>query len=193
MITKTFNIPSTNNITGIMNKMACQNPDEDGLQECGFLVGTKCVADRKNWFMVTPDFIRRLKVVGCFSYSKYMDWGFNGNKGKVSGLPFNEVAEDRGDSDHFIKEGSIGEKPDSSPMRALQTGNNDRGGSSSDERSPSDDMTRRRITCLVCQNPAVAKGDDGIYLCAEHHEKRKSGRPIGVLMNDYKKLMEEKP
>lgn len=189
--TKTFNIISTNNITGTMKRMACQNPDEEGLQECGFLVGARCIADKKNQFIVTPDFVRRLKVVGCHSYSKYMDWGFNGKQNEMSGLPFNEVAEDRRDSDYFIKEGGFGEKPDSIPMRALQESNHDRGGDSDHIGSSVSDM-RRRITCLVCQKPAVAKGQDGIYLCAEHNEKRKAGRPIGVLMDDYKRLMEEK-
>ena len=56
---------------------------QDGKEECGFLVGAKCKADPNNPFIVTDDFHRRLKIVGCQSWSKYLDWRNNGRQDKV--------------------------------------------------------------------------------------------------------------
>jgi hypothetical protein len=47
---------------------------QDGKEDCGFLVGAKCKADQNNPFTVTADFHRKLKIVGCASWSKYLDY-----------------------------------------------------------------------------------------------------------------------
>lgn len=53
----------------------CQMQTKDGRDECGFLCGAKCRADPKNPFVVTGDFHDRLKIVGCQSWQRYMDYG----------------------------------------------------------------------------------------------------------------------
>jgi len=52
----------------------CQMVVDDELEECGFLIGARCKADPGNPFFVTPDFTRRLKIVGCNSWQRNLDY-----------------------------------------------------------------------------------------------------------------------
>jgi hypothetical protein len=166
-------------------KKCCQNLTNTGIEECGLKVGAKCMADRSNTFIITPDFIKKLKVVGCKSYSKYMEWN-DGNTNTMSELQEHKMVENRRGSSGSIPEGRIGKTEDPSPMRSLQPGNTDRRGSTDNIRpSHCDIMTRKRITCMVCGIPAVAMGSDGIYLCATHQEKKKAGWTLGNLMKKW--------
>ena len=166
-----------------MIKKACQNPTDEGLNECGLSVGSKCVADRSNTFIITPDFIRKLKIVGCKSYSKYMEWN-DGNTDTVQGLPEHEMVEGRTSSGSGVTERSNREDNGTTPMRSLQESGADQRGYTDNFGSIEYDMTRKRLLCFVCSKPAVALGEDGIYLCDYCHERRKAGKPLSKMMDE---------
>lgn len=164
---------------------ACQETTKDGVKECGFLVGSKCMANRQHSFIVSADFIRRLKIVGCSSWSRYLDWEEkNGNFNQMQELQEHEMVENRRGSSGSIPEGRIGKTEDASPMRSLFESDTDRRGSAHNLRSPDCDIMRRTIVCFVCGVPAVMMGSDGIYLCADHQEKKKSGKSLGKMKDE---------
>jgi len=180
--TKVLNVWSAINVMSEM-KLACQNLTHTGIEECGLKVGAKCVADRSNTFIITPDFIKKLKVVGCKSYSKYMEWT-NDNTDQMPGVQKHPVEQDRRDCNHSIPERSLGEEDGIAPVSSLSKSDNDGRRDTGDIGSTGHDIMRTRITCMVCGIPAVAMGSDGIYLCAEHHERKKAGKSIGKMMDE---------
>ena len=60
----------------------CQMQTDEGLKECGFLIGSKCMKDPNRPFFITIDVHKALKIVGCASWSKYMEYD-NGRTDKV--------------------------------------------------------------------------------------------------------------
>jgi len=168
-----------------MIKKACQNPTDEGLNECGLSVGSKCVADRSNTFIITPDFIRKLKIVGCKSYSKYMEWN-DGNTDTVQGLPEHEMVEGRTSSGSGVTERSNREDNGTTPMRSLQeSGADQRGYTDNFGSAHCDIMARRSLVCFICGKPACAKTEDSIYLCFECNDRRKAGKSLGKLKDEF--------
>jgi hypothetical protein len=47
---------------------------EDGIIECGYLVGGYCKADPKNPVRINKWVHDALKIVGCASWNKYLEW-----------------------------------------------------------------------------------------------------------------------
>lgn len=68
----------------------CQMQTEDGLLECGFLLGAKCTKDPNNPIWVSNDATRLLKIVGCASWSRYMEYD-NGRTNQMQKLPISKV------------------------------------------------------------------------------------------------------
>lgn len=52
----------------------CQMVVDDELEECGFLIGARCKADPENPFWVTFELTKRLKIVGCNSWQRNLDY-----------------------------------------------------------------------------------------------------------------------
>ena len=113
--------------------VCCQFFENDERIECGFLVGSKCKANKEKNLTITGDRLELLRVVGCQSFQRYFDHAQRREKfgeeavGKERGeepftgrtanqmplLPESEVGTYRGDkpigkpvSMHILQEGS---------------------------------------------------------------------------------------
>jgi len=182
--TKVLNVWSAINVMSEM-KLACQNLTHTGIEECGLKVGAKCVADRSNTFIITPDFIKKLKVVGCKSYSKYMEWT-NDNTDQMPGVQKHPVEQDRRDCNHSIPERGLGEEDGIAPVSPLSKSDNDGRRDTGDIRpAHCDIMARRSLVCFICGKPACAKTEDSIYLCFECNDRRKAGKSLGKLKDEF--------
>ena len=139
-------------------KMYCQEITEDGILECGFLVGGKCKADPNHPFWVDSHTHDILKTVGCASWSRYLEYGRNH---EVPELPVDKVGV------HWNNQQNpeIGKKRDNIPMHVLQEGSNDNRGDAGGEVSSGCDL----MECDVCGEKAVCAEPDGHHYCYTHH------------------------
>lgn len=135
---------------------------DDG--ECAYLIGTKCKADPKNPFWVTSDFHSKLKVVGCASWSKYMEYD-NGECNPVQELQVPEMGVG-GDSEQQVR-------PEAVPVHILQEDSATQGRTPYNEQPVGHDMTEEH-KCDVCGERAVIRDvfkEGAKYLCFKHHEE----------------------
>lgn len=185
----------------------CQMVTDDGLQECGFLIGNICKANREKEFRISADFLRCLMIVGCQSWQRYLDYDErskrfgtitatkNQTDGKEGRKPYTATCE----ADRKLQEvrelqqrqvdgdrsSGRNDREKTVPMRILQE-NSDSDGNTLDDRSVGHHM--KHLTCFICGINAIAKSEDGFYLCAEHYEKRKDGKTLKELKDKEEKL-----
>jgi hypothetical protein len=164
----------------------CQMPVDDGLDECGFLIGNICKANHDHEFRITADFLRCLKIVGCQSWQRYLDYDERkerfGNEAvrsegrtatceadrkvsEVQELPKHNELE--GDRECHRRKNPI-------PVWILQTGC-DLDNITKDHRHSGNDM--KHIQCFVCSKNATAN-HKGFWLCADHLERTMNGMSL---------------
>jgi hypothetical protein len=141
-----------------MERKHCQ----DGKEECGYLIGNICKADRNKPIRITGEIHNALKVVGCSSWSRYLEWEHE-RTNTVPELPVKQVGDGR---DSPALPGSIeGRHP--LPMHVLQEGNSgERGNPGIKESSGRDIMT----PCDICGKQSIVKESDGHNYCEFHHK-----------------------
>lgn len=153
-----LNMLSTDNTI----KKHCQMVFDDGIIECGYLVGGYCKSDPKNPVRINKWVHDALKVVGCASWSKYLEWN-HVRTNTVPELPVKQVG-DCGNSK--TQSGSIeGRHP--LPVHILQEGNTVCGGGTREQVSPGCDMM---TPCDICGEQSVVTESDGHHYCLKHHE-----------------------
>jgi len=141
-------------------KRHCQmHLQPSGVLECGYLIGNICKADRDHPVTITKQIHDALKVVGCQSWSRYLEW--NDRKNEVPELPVKQVGDCR---DSPTLTGSIeGRLP--VPMHVLQEGGTCNGRHTNVEVSTGCNM----IPCDICGKQSIVKESDGHNYCEEHH------------------------
>ena len=133
-------------------KNYCQMITDNGLIECGFLVGAKCKANPNHPFIVDRSFHDNIKIVGCQSWGRYLDYGSRQLKeSAVSELPLPEM-ERSGRCEQAERDETIS-------MPVLQTG------SDCQRDSQYGRLDGSNVTCISCKSPAVTS-DCGHYYCA---------------------------
>jgi hypothetical protein len=142
-------------------KRHCQSVTEDGIIECGYLVGSVCKADREHPFTVTGKLNEILSIVGCSSWSKYLQWSNDGRVSQVPELPVKQM----GDGRNLHPQDKIIERRTPLPMHVLQEGNNDKGRDTRSKESTGGNMT----PCEVCGEQSVCS-DNGKHYCPKHHD-----------------------
>ena len=179
----------------------CQKVTDDGLDECGFLIGNICKANREKEFRISADFLRCLKIVGCQSWQRYLDYerreriGNSESDNAVGECKDSRENRPRTTASHDRKQHEMSElqQPEMGmcrncwrnygnktvPMRILQE-DSDCNGNTNDNRSIGKNMTPH-LQCFICGKNAIAKSEDGFYLCTEHYEKRKEGKTLKEL------------
>lgn len=152
----------------------CQMIIEEEIVECGFLVGSKCMANPKKPFHVSGFFIDNLKVVGCASFQRYLDYDERRKKhgdeavdgeGKESRRerPVQELSESEMGKRRAVERGQErGQVP--LPMPILQEDNHCEGNPADNRPSGS------YLKCSFCDGEAV-KTDCGIHYCKKCAEK----------------------
>jgi hypothetical protein len=159
----------------------CQYETEEGVSECGFLIGIYCMANPGRKFQVTKDFHDRLKIVGCESFNRYMDYGErrerfgkdsveNGSErseGNCQGRRIDTVQEMSKPEMAGDRHSERSERGQTVPMRVLQQGC-DSTEHPKDDGSVGSDMTEKP-KCSVCGEDAVAN-DGGLFYCLTHHK-----------------------
>jgi len=152
--------------------------------ECGFLVGAQCKADPKKPFFIDKRFHDNLKIVGCASWSKYLDYGREYNEGTYEMQKLSVEHTLGGDRNCNVSKGGESEhSKDSPPMHVLQENNNDRG---SNPRIGG--PTIGNITpCFICQERATSK--NGVwYLCDRHGKMYSEGKNLRQMFYEEKEL-----
>lgn len=160
-------------------KKHCQMKTEDGLEECGYLIGAVCKADKKKPFIVTGDFHRKLEIVGCQSFNKYLEWSDDGQD-TLRELQVEQVGARGNNQD---PEGS--ETTDALPVYVLQEGSNDSRRNPRRKKPTGHIMTHQ---CEVCGQQAIIHEEGTTYYCYEHHAMHLRGMKKETM----KKLQEEK-
>lgn len=131
-------------------KNCCQMQTKDGLVECGFLIGARCRADPKRPFVVDRHFHDHIKIVGCASWGKYLDYGRKLEDTAVSELPL----ADMGRSGRCEQ----AERDETVSMPVLQEGGNRKG--DTELREPDGCGLN---PCTICKNPSVVRD------CNQHY------------------------
>jgi len=151
--------------------------------ECGFLVGAQCKADPKNPFAVTSDFHKKLKVVGCASWSKYLDYRRDNERtNEMQKLPVKLTL--GGDRDCNSRESRESEHAeDSPPMHVLQESDSDRGEYPGSKRS----TVGYIIPCFICQERATTNNGSW-YLCDRHGKMYSEGKNLRQMFYEEKEL-----
>jgi hypothetical protein len=143
-----------------MEKKYCQMITDKGIEECGYLVGGWCKSDREHPVRINKWVHDALKVVGCASFSKYLEWS-NGRENTVPELPVKQMGSGKDIPQSQTR--TEGRLPLSVPV--LQEDHSDRGGSTGLKESVGGDMT----DCEICGKKAVVKEPDGNNYCEYHH------------------------
>jgi hypothetical protein len=149
--------------------------------ECGFLIGAKCKADPNKPFIIDKRFHDNLKIVGCASWSKYLDYGREHERtNKMQELPVKHPL--GGDRDSDSRENRESEQSEESPpVHVLQEGNNDRGEHPGGSRSVGSYI----IPCFVCQERATT--NNGLwYLCDRHGKMDSDGKTLREIFSEGK-------
>ena len=145
-------------------------------EECGFLVGAKCKADPNHPFVVDRHFHDHLKIVGCASWSKYLDYssesyrrehGRETNQMQKLSLP--ELGRDWNSNNGESRENKDAENP--LPMHVLQE-NPDGGREAESGRRPTGEHLIDEPICSVCGTRSVVKHSDGNRYCYKHYMYR---------------------
>jgi hypothetical protein len=139
-------------------KKSCQMYTTDGTVECGNMVGARCKADPNHPFVVTGEINRALRIVGCTSWSRYLNYGRNDT---VPELPVNKVG--TGGNIPTGKE-SIATPV---PVQKLQESNTAAGRNTKTEGHNGGNMTE---ICAVCGKQSVVRESNGNHYCYDHHD-----------------------
>jgi hypothetical protein len=144
---------STNSTT----KKHCQ----DGKVECGYLIGNTCKANRDHPITITKQIHEALKIVGCSSWSQYLEWN-NERTNTMPELPVKQVGTGRSDNS---SPGSI-EVENPLPVHILQEGNTVSRRHTGKHISAGCDLMN---PCDICGKQSIVKESDGHYYCEDHH------------------------
>ena len=139
--------------------MYCQMITEEGIRECGYLVGGKCRADPLHPFWVDFHTHNILKTVGCASWSRYLEYG---RKHTVPELSVDKM----GVCGNNPQNPEVSERRDNIPMHVLQKDRDCRRGDADSTVSPGCDLM---ANCDICGEKSVVREDDGHYYCYIHH------------------------
>jgi len=170
-------------------------PTDEGLNECGFLIGNVCKANHYHEFRITADFLRCLKIVGCQSWSRYIDYderrerfgneavndkangeSTEGRKPHTKTCEYSKLHEmqELSESEMGSNRGCGNEGRTVVPMHILQE-DSDNERHTKDNRSIGDHM--KHIQCFICGKNATTS-HKGIWLCADHLERTMNGMSL---------------
>lgn len=134
-----------------------------GKDECGFLVGAVCKADKNHPFWVNKQIHDAIKIVGCQSWNRYLEW--NDRKDEVPELPVKQVGDCR---DSATLPGSI-ERRLPVPMHILQEGGTCNGRHTDVKVSTGRNLGEGMTPCDICGKQSIIKESDGHNYCEQHH------------------------
>ena len=140
-----------------MERKHCQ----DGKVECGYLIGNMCKANRDHPITITKQIHDALKVVGCQSWSRYLEWT-NEKQDTVQELQVERVGTGR---DNPTVPGSI-ERGIPVSMPLLQESDNNTGRDTGRKERIGGNMN----PCDICGKQSIVKESDGHFYCEEHHK-----------------------
>lgn len=150
----------------------CQMIIEGEIVECGFLIGSKCMANPKKPFHVSGFFLDNLKVVGCSSFQRYLDYderrkrhGDTAVEGTDSRAeyPVQELSESEMGKRRTTERGQErGQMP--LPMPILPQDNHCEGN------PPDERPSGSYLKCSFCDGESVTT-DCGIHYCKKCAEK----------------------
>jgi hypothetical protein len=143
--------------------------------ECGFLIGGKCRANPNKPFHVSGFFLENIKIVGCQSYQRYLDYATRREKHGDEAVDGKEGTDSRTERPvQELSEPEMGRNRDierghergqvSLPVSVLQESNHSKG-------NPADNRpTGSYLKCGFCDGEAVVT-DCGIHYCKKCAEK----------------------
>ena len=168
----------------------CQMPSDEGLNECGFLIGNVCKANHDHEFRITADFLRCLKIIGCQSWQEHIDFDEREKRFGHEAVRDGKSTEKRTatcEADRRVHEmqelselemgsnrGCGNEGRTVVPMHILQE-DSDNERHTKDNRSIGDHM--KHIQCFICGKNATTS-HKGIWLCADHLERTMNGMSL---------------